>query len=116
MAQPWSGGLCSRPERRPEIRPGLPDAQYIAYGQIILIGTPSIYVLNTATGEERRLTSDSGRFPSSPVWSPDGSRIVFADASVRGDDARLVSIPAAGGALSILTVTVTRAYPSSWRS
>jgi hypothetical protein len=92
-----------------------PDGQYVAYGQNVLFGTSSIQILNAATSEPRRLTSNSGRFPSSPIWSPDGSQIVFADASFRGDDARLIGMPAAGGAMTILTVTVTPAYPSSWR-
>jgi Tol biopolymer transport system component len=60
-----------------------PDGSALAYA-----GPDGIYLLDVATGSERRLTDcrfreDCGR-DSHPSWSPDGSRIAFA----RQDGAR----------------------------
>jgi dipeptidyl aminopeptidase/acylaminoacyl peptidase len=59
--------------------------------------TSSLWLVDVAGGEPRRLTHAQGGSDGSPVWSPDGKRIAFV--SKRGDDeaAALYVIPIGGG-------------------
>jgi hypothetical protein len=91
-----------------------PDARSLAYGRAELIGPHNIYVRDATTGQDRRLTTGTDRFQSSPVWSPDGHEIVFADEDASGSG-RLVAIPVSGGEVTVLSTEVKPAHPSSWR-
>ena len=59
-----------------------------------------IWTVPATGGEARQLTSNKA-YESDPVWTPDGSVIVFT--SWREDSKDLYSVPAAGGALKRLT-------------
>ena len=54
-----------------------PDGKRIAYSSD-KAGTEDLYVLDLATGDEKRVTSIVGAEVSS-VWSPDGSQLAFQD-------------------------------------
>ena len=53
-----------------------PDGKEIAYS-CDNAGTADIYVLDLATGRERRVTKRDDAAEVGPVWSPDGERIAF---------------------------------------
>jgi WD40 repeat protein len=54
--------------------------------RFVLSDLRSLYVLNTATGDVRRIFSKPGQLHS-PAWSPDGTQIAF----VRGSAIKLIS-------------------------
>ena len=56
-------------------QPWSPDGSRISWGPNG--GPGDIYTASTAGGDVRRLTTD-GRSKSAPVWSPDGSTLVYA--------------------------------------
>jgi len=58
-------------------------------------GDDALWVVELRRGIRRRLTQDDERNSAYPVWSRDGSRIVFA--SNRGGDWDLYAAPASGG-------------------
>ena len=74
-----------------EIHPSLsPDGQFVAYAAGSDVST-RLYVRQVSGGRPTRLTDDSAAIEFTPAWSPDGSRILFANQ--RG----LFSVPASGG-------------------
>jgi len=82
-----------------------PDGSEIAYvkggdPQLIWYAATSLAVIPAAGGEPRILTPDLDRNVYNPAWTPDGAAIRF----VLEDDGKqkLVSVPAAGGALTTL--------------
>jgi Tol biopolymer transport system component len=60
------------------------------------------------------LTAATERVESSPVWSPDGAEIAFADAEL-GGEARIVTTQSTGGTPMPLATVPGPVYPSSWR-
>ncbi len=74
-----------------EIHPALsPDGRYLAYVAGSSLRT-RLYLRQVSGGRATLLTEDSAAIEVAPSWSPDGSRILFANQ--RG----LFSIPASGG-------------------
>jgi Tol biopolymer transport system component len=54
-----------------------PDGRTVVFTGIGGSGRPSLYVLDTATGRRRRIAESTGEYYwGSPVFSPDGRRIV----------------------------------------
>jgi serine/threonine-protein kinase len=75
-----------------EIHPALsPDGRFLAYAGGDPLHT-RVYVRQVSGGRPTLLTDDSTADEFAPSWSPDGSRILFANQ--RG----LFSVPASGGA------------------
>jgi Tol biopolymer transport system component/tRNA A-37 threonylcarbamoyl transferase component Bud32 len=75
-----------------EIHPALsPDGRFLAYAGGSPVRT-RVYVRQVSGGRPTLLTDDSTANEIEPSWSPDGSRILFANQ--RG----LFSVPASGGA------------------
>jgi eukaryotic-like serine/threonine-protein kinase len=74
-----------------EIHPALsPDGRFLAYAGGDPLHT-RVYVRQVSGGRPTLLTGDSAAVEVAPSWSPDGSRILFANQ--RG----LFSVPASGG-------------------
>ena len=55
-----------------------PDGRRIAYSSD-KAGTEDLYVLELATGAEKRITSDADSAEVSAAWSPDGSKLAYQD-------------------------------------
>ena len=80
-------GLGQRPFTPPNLRceepAWSPSGDRIAYVQWTREGVGSAIIrasiyIRTITGTVRRLTHETNAFDAGPVWSPDGSRIVFS--------------------------------------
>ena len=69
-------------------------------------GTPEIYVSNGQGRQIRRITNRRDAVKSSPCWSPDGSRIVFA----MEPGPQLYEMSAGGGAMTRITSGAISGY------
>ena len=89
-----------------------PDGKIVAFVRGTLAGAvDDLYVVSTAGGEPKRLTSDKTWIKGSPSWTPDGRDIVFS--STRGGLASLWRVSALGGTpRPIAGVGVTSSSPS----
>ncbi|HVU23543.1 MAG TPA: biopolymer transporter Tol [Opitutus sp.] len=67
-------------------------------------GTPEIWVGNAQGRQLRQVTARRDAVKSSPTWSPDGSRLVFA----MEPGPQLYMVSAAGGAMSRITSDISR--------
>jgi Tol biopolymer transport system component len=77
------------------------------------VNTPDIWLLDLERGVETRFTSTPS-LDASPVWSPDGSRIVFSSDS-GGLPFKLFQRPVAGGATETrLFSSADSPYPEDW--
>jgi dipeptidyl aminopeptidase/acylaminoacyl peptidase len=76
-------------------------------------GNEEIYVLDTETGIQTRLTFNPAQ-DHDPTWSPDGTRIAFA--SDRDGNQEIYVIPAAGGPEQRLTVDPALERQPAWSS
>jgi Tol biopolymer transport system component len=84
-------GTALAPIPVPEAEYGAPRLSPDSRRAVIAVGAapPDIWILDLERGTRLRLTSSGG---SSPIWSPDGSRITYASA-----DTGVMSIAADGG-------------------
>jgi serine/threonine-protein kinase len=88
-----------------------PDRTRVVFTQRVS-GNNDIYVLNLATHAKTRLTTDPSN-DASAVWSPDGSRVVYA--SNRSGQLNLYSRAADGsGSEERLTTSPNAQYPYAW--
>ena len=78
-----------------------PDGQTLAFTRSSSEGAADVYVLPVAGGEPRRLTFDN-TWTVGPVWTPDGSSIVFL--SLRGGTLRPWKVSASGGSPELLAI------------
>jgi Tol biopolymer transport system component len=76
------------------------------------LGTRDLWVVDVARGVKTRLTSDRAE-ENTPVWSPDGSRIVF-DSSRQGPLELFEKAANGVGADKIVLVDRRNKFPSSW--
>lgn len=79
-------------------------------GKLVATGDDGLYVLNTNGTGMRRITRSE--FDSDPVWSPDGSRIVFERIGGRG--ATLMIVGSDGSGLRVLSDDVALAPMPRW--
>jgi dipeptidyl aminopeptidase/acylaminoacyl peptidase len=88
-----------------------PDSQSIAFDHRInsspsSSGSANISIVSIANGSVRQLVEQDGP-DTNPAWSPDGSRIAFqtamASPSFYYTNSRIASVPASGGAPTVLT-------------
>jgi eukaryotic-like serine/threonine-protein kinase len=91
-----------------------PDGRRLAF----LLGDPSndVWVQDLGRGVRTRVTTNGG-VTVSPVWSPDGTEILYVTQDLRGGQARFVmSIAPASGAPGSRTVyeTQDRLEPTDW--
>lgn len=69
-------GVVGRPEAGEVLQPRLsPDGRTVAVSRTVN-GNRDIWLIETARGLFSRLTSDPAR-EGQPIWSPDGSRLIF---------------------------------------
>ena len=78
-----------------------PDGQTLAFTRSSSEGAADVYVIPVAGGEPRRLTFDN-TWTVGPVWTQDGSSIVFF--SLRGGTLRPWKVSASGGAPELLAI------------
>jgi len=96
-AQPYGGFALSN------------DGRYLAYG---LLPRQSIWVYDIARGAKTRVTSTKSR-DHSPIWSPDGTKIVFAsNRGGRAYDLYLEDLRT--GAEQLLIASDKDKTPTSW--
>ena len=89
-----------------------PDGRRVAYGDFAAGRDSSdVWVADLETGEVQRLTSD-GHDNNDPVWSPDGTQIVFDRLAPGGKD--LYMQPAAGGPVSRFLRRPGTQWPTDW--
>jgi dipeptidyl aminopeptidase/acylaminoacyl peptidase len=82
-----------------------PDGSRLAYSgtttpDLVDLGTADIYVLTVASGDVKKVVSQSGP-DSGPRWSPDGARLAFRTSMGRSDffhsNGRIAVVDASGG-------------------
>ena len=78
-----------------------PDGRTLAFTRSSSEGTADVYLVPAVGGEPRRLTFDN-TWTVGPVWTPDGSSIVFF--SLRGGTLRLWKVSASGGTPELLAI------------
>lgn len=78
-----------------------PDGQTLVFTRSSSEGASDIYLIRAVGGEVRRLTFDN-TWSIGPVWTPDGSSIVFI--SLRGGTLRLWKVSASGGTPELLAI------------
>nr|MDP9491607.1 hypothetical protein [Actinomycetota bacterium] len=83
-----------------------PDGTQIAF----LAGGLGVFVMNADGGARRLLHAGDDR---QPVWSPDGSRVVFVHVQQNGGTLVVVEV-ASGHAKVVASPTVQGAWPPSW--
>jgi Tol biopolymer transport system component len=76
------------------------------------VGTRDLWVFDVARGVKTRLTSDRAE-ENTPVWSPDGSRIVF-DSSRQGPLELFEKASDGAGVEKIVLADRRNKFPSSW--
>ena len=89
-----------------------PDGRHLAFAST-RDGNYEIYVLDTDTGSQTRLTFDPAP-DRDPAWSPDGTQIAFS--SARNGNSEIYVMPAAGGAPRRLTTDPGIDQQPTWSS
>lgn len=95
------------------VRPWIsPDEKRVALDSTDAHGNRDVWIIDVATGKPTRLTFDLGQ-DLFPVWSPDGSRIVFAS-DRQGARNLYVKTASGAGEEQLLLKTGENTYPSDW--
>ena len=89
-----------------------PDGRRLAFTST-RDGNEEIYVYDTDTGAQTRLTFDAAR-DRDPSWSPDGTSLAFE--SLRDGNQEIYVVPAAGGAPARLTSDPADDRQPAWSS
>jgi Tol biopolymer transport system component len=83
-----------------------PDGKFVAFVRGNNLYAQDIYIVETAGGEPRRLTSE-GKHIEALTWTTDGRRLIFS--SNRDGAQRLWSIASSGGTIEAIAVNETGA-------
>ena len=104
-------GLVDQP--RSFVRPSLsPDGKRVVVDGVDLQANRDVWIIELASGNQTRFTFDPGT-DIFPIWSPDGSRIVFA--SDREGPRNLYQKSASGaGKEELLLKTGLNTFPMDW--
>ncbi len=84
-----------------------PVGMNIAYTTGAASGLNDLWLANAADGERRQLTADDAYIESFPLWTSDGSRIIFRRTGVQGEEAGVWSVAADGRDLRQLSTVGT---------
>jgi Tol biopolymer transport system component len=105
------GNVGDPDPRRPQGIALSPDGRSLAIERVV-DGNTDVWLLDIARGALSRFTT-APRADADPVWSPDGSRLVFVSARRGPGD---LYEKAASGAVEeqVLLETPTGAYPTDW--
>ncbi|MGH9816767.1 MAG: protein kinase domain-containing protein, partial [Candidatus Acidiferrales bacterium] len=79
------------------------------------IGPPDVWIFETARGLRTRFTFDPGS-ETNPVWSPDGTRLVYRTSTVRGIPDLYTKSVAGASQESLLLESALAKIPISWSS
>jgi Tol biopolymer transport system component len=89
-----------------------PDGRKIAFARTDpKYGVPNVWIRDLTSGQETRMTS-SHSYESSPLWSPDGSRLIFRSAMTGLSDLFIKDV--AGGRAEPLLLTDRNKVDTSW--
>jgi Tol biopolymer transport system component len=92
-----------------------PDGKRVIFDRSDLeMGYLGVWSIDLVRGSSSRVTSGSVDF--SPVWSPDGSQVVFARSVSAERGMTLSQAPASGGSIHRLRDITGAAFPSDWSS
>jgi Tol biopolymer transport system component len=86
----------------------LPDGERIAFQD----RDDNLWTLDLRRGTRIRLTLDGDGANAYPVWSRDGSHVIFA--SNRSGDWEINSVPAGGGAATRVLTRKGNQFPCPW--
>lgn len=89
-----------------------PDCSTVAFMMIDMFEAQGHLVLATVDGTRRSTLWSGPGIPSSPEFSPDGTRIVLQ--AQQGGDAEIVVVDVASGALTVLTANETDDSSPTW--
>lgn len=119
-----AGIQAPRANRAPEaVRPFPPGLNGTLVFESDVAGRPAIYTLTLADGVVRPLTGEPDFSSTTPRWSPDGTRVLFASNRAHYDgrppetgtpDLDLWVVNADGGGLSRLTTDVANESDPAW--
>jgi len=90
-----------------------PDGERIAFAAAATDGEARIVVVDVSGGNRVELTAGAQHYD--PVWSPDGSWLMFSGAPLGESQFDLLMVGAAGGPVSTLLATEVDERTGSWR-
>ncbi len=90
-----------------------PSRRQIVYSTAVSRGLNELWMIDVDRGEKHQLTMGDFYAELAPVWTPEGSRIVFQRVDIRGNEAGIWSIAPDGTGLQLLASvgTAVQVFP-----